>query len=84
MAAGSCKGFGVSGTAKECVIGPDAPCTPVVTAGDRLRDECEAQGGTACRCACHDYVCSIRIDSFKGDAGGLAEPRGGFSHVGET
>lgn len=60
-----CDGFGSDGKPKRCLVDSSRePCTPIFNLDDRLNVECTAQGGTSCRCGCHDFVCS-KVVTFR-------------------
>lgn len=58
-------GYDYKGKRRSCrPMAKDVFCTMSVEPADEYALECKARGHESVQCACHDHLCSERIDSF--------------------
>ncbi|MEK6625836.1 MAG: hypothetical protein AABY86_12745 [Bdellovibrionota bacterium] len=58
----SVQGYNQVGVETSCVIpSEELMCTMMYTEGEQFAAKCNAEGGQAVTCACHQYLCSKKI-----------------------
>jgi hypothetical protein len=58
------KGYSIEGKQETCEkeMDPNMMCTQQFTEQDQFAIDCREKGGQALQCACHHYLCSIKLE----------------------